>query len=154
MLAGLALRPLTEPDEGRNAEVAREMAASGDYVLPRLNGLPYVDKPALYYAVVAGSFELFGASEWSARLPSVIATLLTALLIGGFARHLFGSMDAGIFAAGAMLAAPLTWIMSQIVILDALFALWVVAALVAFYLAVEAACVQDRERGRAASLTA
>jgi 4-amino-4-deoxy-L-arabinose transferase-like glycosyltransferase len=84
----------------------------------------------------------------------VIATLLTALLIGGFARHLFGSMDAGTFAAGAMLAAPLTWIMGQIVILDALFALWVVASLVAFYVAVEAARVHDRKRGRAASLTA
>jgi 4-amino-4-deoxy-L-arabinose transferase-like glycosyltransferase len=154
MLAGLALRPLTEPDEGRNAEVAREMAASGDYALPRLNGLPYVDKPALYYAAVAGSFKLFGVSEWSARLPSVIATLFTALLIGGFARYLFRSVSAGAFAAGAMLAAPLTWIMSQLVILDALFALWVVASLIAFYLAVEAACEHDRKRRLVRSVTA
>jgi 4-amino-4-deoxy-L-arabinose transferase-like glycosyltransferase len=153
MFVGLPFRPLTEPDEGRNAEVAREMAASGDYVLPRLNGLPYVDKPLVYYAAVAGSFKLLGLSEFAARLPSAVATLLTALLVGAFARHLFGP-QAGVPAGGALLATPLAWTFGQIVILDALFTLLVVAAIVAFYLAIEASTAGQRQARLGWSLAA
>ena len=64
VLVGLSFRingyPLLEPDEGRNAEIAREMAVSNNYLIPRLNGLPYVDKPVLYFAVDAISIKVLG----------------------------------------------------------------------------------------------
>ncbi len=64
LLATLALawfgsldhRHLIKPDEGRYAEIAREMAASGDWVTPRLNGIKYFEKPPLQYWVTAAAF--------------------------------------------------------------------------------------------------
>ena len=59
---------LFEPDEGRYAEIPREMLARGDWVVPYLEGEPYLDKPPLLYWLVIGSYRLFGVHDWSARL--------------------------------------------------------------------------------------
>src|SRR4051812_30444056 len=80
--------PLIEPDEGRNAEVAREMVRGGDWVLPHLNGLPYLDKPAPYFAAVALGLALFGESEGGARAASLILTLGTVLIVWRLGRRM------------------------------------------------------------------
>src|SRR5205823_14968213 len=54
---------LLDPDEGRNAEVAREMALSNEYLVPHLDGLPYLDKPLVYSAAAAAVMELPGLTE-------------------------------------------------------------------------------------------
>ena len=64
---------LLEPDEGRFAQIGREMAASGDFLIPRLNGIEQFYKPPLVYWISAVGMRLFGVSEWTARLPSALA---------------------------------------------------------------------------------
>jgi len=132
----LGSRALYEPDEGRNAEVMREMSVSGDYFVPRLNSLLFLDKPFLYYAAGGLAMKAFGPHEVAARLPGVFCTFLLGALVGWLARRWWGAR-AGVFAGLATAAAPLPILYSQIVIFDAMLALWICAAVVAFGLAVE-----------------
>ena len=67
----LQVRALLDPDEGRYAEIPREMLASGDWVTPRFDGLKYFEKPPLQYWATAAVYAGFGVSEWSSRLWSV-----------------------------------------------------------------------------------
>jgi len=127
---------LIEPDEGRNAEVAREMAATNNYVLPHLNGLPYLDKPVLFFAAVAAAIEVFGVNEFAARLASLLLGLATAALTGWFAFRFWGR-DAAVVAATATATAPLALGLSRIVIMDTMLSFFVVTALVCFFFAVE-----------------
>ncbi len=143
---GLDSYPLLDPDEGRNAEVAREMAATNDYVLPRLNGLPYLDKPVLYFAAGAAVIEVLGPTELAARLPSLLFTLTTLLVVAWFAARLWGR-SAAWTAAIATAATPFTLAYARTVIFDSALTFFVVAALVGFFMATE----EDRA-GRRPSL--
>ena len=102
VLYGLGRPGLTDPDEGRNAEVAREMIASGDLVTPTLNGARYLDKPPAFFWAVAASLRLFGIDEWSARLPSALSALAGVALTAWFARRCLGARPAGL--SGVVLA--------------------------------------------------
>jgi len=134
---GLGSYPLIDQDEGRNGEVAREMAQSNDYVLPHLNGLPYIDKPVLSFAAAAAVMEVLGPTELAARSVPFLSTLATALLVGWFGGRWYGR-EAGWVAGIAAAVAPLPLAFSRIVILDSLLALLVTSALLAFYTAIEA----------------
>jgi 4-amino-4-deoxy-L-arabinose transferase-like glycosyltransferase len=134
---GIGGYALLDPDEGRNSEVAREMMVSGDFVLPRLDGLPYLDKPVLFFAADALSQRLLGAGETAARLPALLFALATAVLTGWFAGRLYGRR-ARWLAAVAALAAPLPIAFARTVIFDSALAFFMVLALCAFYLAITA----------------
>src|SRR5262249_38151711 len=127
-----------EPDEGRNAEVAREMVATGDYLVPHLDGLPYLDKPVLFFTLDALALKLLGPSELAARLPSLLSALATAALVAWVAARLFGP-------APAASAAPLAVAFSRTVIFDSLLTFFVTLGLIACFFAVEA-----RAAGRSA----
>src|ERR1041384_6442482 len=75
-------RPLANPDEGRYSEISREMAETGDWITPRLNGYKYFEKPPLQYLATALSFRLFGEHEYAARLYIGLAGMLTVLIVG------------------------------------------------------------------------
>lgn len=133
----LGAAPLIDPDEGRNALTASEMARSGDFVVPHLNGLPHLDKPVLFYAAGALAMRALGVSEMPARLPSLLAAWATAALIFGFSIHLFGRRSAWV-AGTACVTAPLAIGMARTVIFDSFLSFFMVLALVAFYRAIEA----------------
>ena len=135
-------RALIDPDEGRNVAIAQEMAVGGGVLLPRLDGLPFLDKPFLFFASVAASFRLLGYSELAARLPSLLATLATLGLTMWFSARLFGRASIWI-AALAYATAPLAATFARTVIFDAPLAFFVTLASVAFYCAIEA---RDGER--------
>jgi 4-amino-4-deoxy-L-arabinose transferase-like glycosyltransferase len=133
---GIGSYGLIEPDEGRNAEVAREMAVSNNYVLPHLNGLPYLDKPVLFFAAAAVFIEIFGPGEFAVRLVSVLFGLATAALVGWFAFRRWGR-DAAAVAATATATAPLALGLSRVVIMDTMLSFFVVLALICFFVATE-----------------
>ena len=123
---------LLDPDEGRNAEVAREMALSNDYVVPHLDGLPYLDKPIAYFASAALVMEVLGPSEFAARLPSYLAGVCTIVLLVWFARRRFGD-SAGWLAGLAFATMPLTLGYSRVAMFDSMLTLCTTAAIVAWF---------------------
>ena len=94
--------PLIDPDEGRYAEISREMLESGDYVVPTQFGKPYLDKPPLLYWLTAASFQMFGFSETAARLVPALAALLTIVAVYGFGARLFGHTTAWLAGLGLL----------------------------------------------------
>ncbi len=134
--AGLGRLPLIEPDEGRNAEVAREMLASGDLITPHYNGFVYLDKPAVFFWMVAASFRFAGVNEFAARLPSALMALAALFLVWLLARRMFGEA-AGLRAGLIFATTPLAIAFSRIVIFDMTLAFLVTLAMTSFWLALE-----------------
>lgn len=96
LLIGLDLSFL-DPDEGLYGDIAREMLASGDWVVPAFNGLPYVEKPPLYFWLSMLTLRLDGAGEWALRIWSSLSALGTVLLAWRIGRRLYGPV-AGVMA--------------------------------------------------------
>lgn len=112
---------LLEPDEGRYAEIPREMLLRGDWVVPYLQGQPYLDKPPLMYWLIMISYSIFGVHDWAARIPpalAVHATILTLYLIG---RRSLGER-AAFWAALLLSVTPGFVTMGRLLILDGLLA--------------------------------
>lgn len=128
--------PLLDADEGRNAEVGREMAETNDYVMPRLNGLPYLDKPVVYFAAEAAMMEVLGPTEVAARLPAYLFTIATAAVLFWYARKVWGG-EAPYVAAIVFLTIPLTVAFSRTVIFDSALAFFTTLSLCAFHFAIE-----------------
>ena len=102
-LPGLGERDLWNPDEPRYAEVTREMLASGNLLVPHLNGEVYGHKPPLmFWAMALASLFVGRLDELAVRLPSALAAIGSVLLVHGLGRRLFG--DAAALLAGVVLA--------------------------------------------------
>lgn len=81
---------LFDPDEGRYAEIPREMLARHDWVTPTLNFVNFFDKPPLLYWGIAASYAVFGLHEWAARLVPALAALLGLAMTWALGRRMFG----------------------------------------------------------------
>ncbi|HXV62042.1 MAG TPA: glycosyltransferase family 39 protein [Vicinamibacteria bacterium] len=136
MFGRLGELPLVDPDEGRNAEVAREMGASGSLLVPTYNGMPYLDKPALYFLFVAASFAGFGHSELAARLPSTLFAMALLVVVYRFARREYGERAAGLAVVIAA-SMPLFLAFGRIVMFDMPLTFFLCAAIVCGYRAEE-----------------
>ena len=129
---GIGSYSLKEPDEGRYAEIPREMVELHDYVVPHLDYTRYFEKPPLFYWAVAASYKVFGISEWSFRFPNALSALLCVVALYFGARRWIGREVA--FLSSVILMSSLGFFaMARIVTLDMFFSLWLFLALLCFY---------------------
>jgi len=132
----LGALPLLQPDEGRNAEVAREMKTAGAWLVPTYDGIAYLDKPAFYFKAVALSLAMFGDSETAARIPSAAFGLGLLALVYIFCRREHGVRCAAL-AAIVLATTPLFLVNARTVIFDIALCFFTVSAIFAGYRAEE-----------------
>jgi 4-amino-4-deoxy-L-arabinose transferase-like glycosyltransferase len=130
----LGQRSFRNPDEGRYAEVAREMVMSGNWIEPRLYGVDYLRKPILFYWLIALSFKYFGFNEYAARLVPALFGVLGVAMTFLFARKTMGER-AAVFSS--LLLMTNFWFLQvgRYLLIDMVFSLFAVASLYSFYLA-------------------
>lgn len=119
---------LNEPDEGRYAEMAREMAAGESWLVPHLNGIPQFQKPPMIHWATATSLKIFGVNEWAARLPSALAALGALLLTWGIGRMLFGRPEAAM-AVLVLVSCLQFFVMARLLTPDMVMTFWITAAM-------------------------
>lgn len=130
----LGALPLIDPDEGRYAEIPREMLERGDLITPTLNYVKYFEKPPLLYWINAASLKVFGQTEFAARFPSALCGLLTILATYVIARKLYGRRCA--LMSAFILGTSAGFVMqSRIILTDMLLTFCLTAALGAFIVA-------------------
>lgn len=132
--ATLGHNALVRPDEGRYAEIPREMLASGDWVTPRLDGLKYFEKPALQYWATALAYRWFGLHEWTARLWAALTGFLGILLTGYAGARLYDRRT-GYIAAAILASSFLYFAIGHIAILDMGVTFFMLASLATLLLA-------------------
>ncbi len=130
-------RGLNEPDEGRYAEIGREMVVYGDWFTPTQNGIPHFQKPPLIYWLTAVSLKTFGIHEWAARLPAALAALGTLALTAWISRMILGR---GMRQAAVLVLAACAgfFALARLLTPDMLLTFWITAAI---------ACAVKRHQG-------
>lgn len=133
----LGTRPLNIPDEGRYPNVARDMVATGQLITPKVDGVPFLDKPILYYWLEAASMKAFGVNSWAIRLPQALFGLLGCLAIYLFGRKFFNRRT-GFLAALLLMVSPLYYFSARYANMDLEVGLWITFSLFAFFNAYQA----------------
>lgn len=128
---GIGDYSLKEPDEGRYAEIPREMVQDGDWVVPHLNHVRYFEKPPLFYWAVAISYKIFGVSEWSFRFPNALSAFLCIVVLYLALRRRF-SEEAALISSAVLLSSFGFFAMARIVTIDMFFTFWLFCALISF----------------------
>ena len=142
-LVTIQIRPMLDPDEGRYAEIPREMVSSGDWITPRLDGLKYFEKPALQYWATAALYSVVGLSNWSSRLWTVGLGFACLPLVYAWLARLY-DRRAAVAAVAILALSPYFGIIGHLDLLDASFTFWMCATVLAFALA-QSACPRSGE---------
>ncbi len=127
-------RSFRNPDEGRYAEIAREMVVSGNWIEPKIYGVDYLKKPALFYWLTAFFFKVFGFNEWAGRSVPALFGLLGVLTTFWFARKILNEKAA--FLSSLVLTSNFWYLeVGRYLVIDAVFAFFTVSGLYCFYIA-------------------
>lgn len=127
--------PLLEPEEIRQAEVARQMLATGQFVVPVLNGQPYLDKPPLLYWLLIGSYRLLGVGDVACRVLMGLCAWLTLVVVGGWLRRVPGAAGLAVWAVVVLALLPEFCYRARMLTMNGLLTLWTTAALACGHLA-------------------
>jgi len=141
----LEYRMLIKPDEGRYAEIPREMVASGDWVTPRLNALKYFEKPPLQYWATAVAYEAFGQHQWTSRLWDALTGFMGVLLVWFTGARLFGK-EAGRYAALILGSSMLYALMGHVNTLDIGVTFFITLGILGLLLAQREGCAAGERR--------
>ncbi len=142
----LGIRPIIIPDESRYAEIPREMIATGNWIVPKLDGLRYFEKPVLGYWLNALSIELFGENAFAVRFPSAMAAGLSAFIIFLLVRRFLGELAAAISASLIFLTSFIVYGIGTFNILDSVLAVFVTAAMASFFYAHASAGTSNKKQ--------
>ena len=142
--AVLPIRPLFNTDEGRYAEIPREMLAGGDWVVPHLDGVPYIEKPPLQYWATALVYRLLGEGVFSARLYTALSALGTIGAVWMLGRRLWDGPTA-LRAAAVIAGMTLFVALGQMLTLDMSLTLYMTWSLCGFLAAQR--CAERRGAG-------
>ena len=144
----LGVRPIFVDDEARYGEIPREMIASGDWVVPRLNGLRYFEKPVLGYWLNGASILLFGENAFAVRLPSALAAGLSALLVFLLLQSRVPKNDKLTASLGALifLSCFAVIVIGTFAALDSMLSFFLTGAMFFFFLAVTSQPASGREK--------
>ena len=137
----LGYASLLDPDEAHYAELTREMLHSGSWLVPLLDGKPFIDKPVLFHWLQGASVWLLGETEFAARLPSAVAALSLFAITRWAGGILFG-LEVGSLAAIMFATIPATFALASIALFDMVFACFLFGGLACLLVAAK----QDRER--------
>lgn len=118
------------------AQIARNMLDSGDWVTARLNGIAYLEKAPFKYWMIAVSFALFGVSDWAARIPIVLSSIALCWLVARMGAWAF-SPRAGLLAGLVLATSVGMWLFTRILIPDVVLTLTIALAMWAFLQALE-----------------
>jgi 4-amino-4-deoxy-L-arabinose transferase-like glycosyltransferase len=127
---------LSDDVDGVQAQIARNMLSSGDWVTARLDGVPYLEKAPLIYWLIAGSYQIFGVHDWSARIPLALACVGLCWLTMAFGHWAFG-LRAGFYAGVCMATCVGLFLFTRILIPDVMLTFTIALALWALMRALE-----------------
>jgi 4-amino-4-deoxy-L-arabinose transferase-like glycosyltransferase len=130
---GCILSPpsLMDDVDAVQAQISRTMLTSGDWVTARLDGVPYLEKPPLFYWMIAVSQRVFGTEDWASRIPAALAVIALCLVTAGFANWAFGRRE-GLLAGVCMSTCVGLFLFTRILLPDATLTLFIALSLWAF----------------------